>query len=161
MYRVLIDLALKEALGTTLGAPGRTHIFLDELRLVPQLVHLEDALNYGRSKRVSVVAGLQSVGQINAAYGEHVGHNILSGFGSVFAFRMNDAASRAYVSDLFGPNVESYRYQNVGNRQFDREREGRTVEQWGLMNLGVGEAVVGLASQAAPFRFRFMKDRDA
>ncbi len=161
VYRVLIDLALKEALGTTLEAPGRTHIFLDELRLVPQLVHLEDALNYGRSKRVSVVAGLQSVGQINAAYGEHVGRNILSGFGSVFAFRMNDAASRAYVSDLFGPNVESYRYQNVGNRQFDREREGRAVEQWDTMGLKVGEAVVGLASQAAPFKFRFMKDRDA
>ncbi len=161
VYRVLVDLALKEALGTTVEAPGRTHIFLDELKLVPRLAHLEDALNFGRSKRVSVVAGLQSVGQVNAAYGEHVGRDILSGFGSVFAFRMNDAASRAYVSDLFGPNVESYRYQNAGNRQLDREREGRTVEEWDLMNLRVGEAVVGLASQPTPFRFRFMRDKDA
>ncbi|WP_294440650.1 type IV secretory system conjugative DNA transfer family protein [uncultured Slackia sp.] len=161
VYRVLVDLAFKEALGNAVEATGRTHVFLDELKLVPRLQHLEDALNFGRSKRVSVVAGLQSVGQINAAYGEHVGRNILSGFGSVFAFRMNDAASRTYVSDLFGPNVESYRYQNVGNKQFDREREGRTVEQWDTMSLRVGEAVVGLASQAAPFRFRFMKDRDA
>lgn len=161
VYRVLVDLAFKESLGTTESAPGRTHVFLDELKLVPRLVHLEDALNFGRSKRVSVVAGLQSVGQINAAYGEHVGCSILSGFGSVFAFRMNDAASRAYVSGLYGANVEAYRYQNAGNRQFDREREGKTVEEWDLMNLKVGEAVVGLASQPTPFRFRFVKDKDA
>ena len=161
VYRVLVDLALKEALGTTVASPGRTHVFLDELKLVPRLQHLEDALNFGRSKRVSVVAGLQSVGQINAAYGEHVGRDILSGFGSVFAFRMNDAASRAWVSGLYGSNVQSYRYQNAGNRQFDREREGKTVEEWDLMNLKVGEAVVGLASQPTPFKFRFVKDRDA
>ncbi|MDD6032942.1 MAG: type IV secretion system DNA-binding domain-containing protein [Oscillospiraceae bacterium] len=156
VYRLLIDLALKEALG---GQPnGRVHLFLDELKLLPRLQHLEDALNFGRSKRVSVVAGLQSVSQIHAAYGEDVGQDILAGFGSVFTFRLNDASSRRYVSELYGTNLTAYRYQNAGGQQLDREREGHTVEDWDLMQLQPGHAVVGLASQELPFPFYFMRD---
>lgn len=161
IYRLLVDLALKEALSNDQGGTGSVHIFLDELKLVPQLGHLEDALNFGRSKHVSVVAGLQSVGQINAAYGPEVGHDILAGFGSIFAFHLNDEESRRYVSDLFGLNLMSYRYQNAGNGQLDREREGHTVEDWDLQMLSCGEAVVGLASQPTPFRFQFSLDPDA
>ena len=47
MYRLLVDLALKEALSTE--ANGHTHLFLDELKLLPKVTHLEDALNFGRS----------------------------------------------------------------------------------------------------------------
>lgn len=159
VYRLLIDLALKEALG---GQPnGRVHLFLDELKLLPRLQHLEDALNFGRSKRVSIAAGLQSVSQITAAYEEAVGKDILAGFGSVFAFRLNDAASRTYISDLYGKNLTAYRYQNAGNQQLDRERDGHTVEDWDLLALRPGHAVVGLASQNEPFPFFFMKDPEA
>ena len=49
MYRLLVDLALKEALSTE--ANGHTHVFLDELKLLPKVTHLEDALNFGRSKK--------------------------------------------------------------------------------------------------------------
>lgn len=156
VYRLLIDLALKEALGGR--ANGRVHLFLDELKLLPRLQHLEDSLNFGRSKRVSVVAGLQSISQITASYDEAVGKNILAGFGSVFAFRLNDTASRTYVSDLYGKNLMAYRYQNVGNQLLDRERDGHTVEDWDLLSLRPGQAVVGLASQNTPFPFFFMKD---
>ena len=156
VYRLLIDLALKEALG---GRPnGRVHLFLDELKLLPKLQHLEDALNFGRGKRISVAAGLQSVSQITAAYDEAVGKDILAGFGSVFAFRLNDAPSRAYISDLYGRNLMAYRYQNAANQQLDRERDGYTVEDWDLLSLRPGRAVVGLASQNTPFSFSFMED---
>lgn len=48
MYRLLIDLALKEALGRT-EEKGNVYLILDELKLLPKLKHLDDALNFGRS----------------------------------------------------------------------------------------------------------------
>ncbi len=156
VYKLLIDLALKEALSA--NANGRVHLFLDELKLLPNLRHLEDALNFGRSKKIGVVAGLQSVEQIFTAYGDHVGNDILAGFGSVFAFHLNDAASREYITKLYGRNLVAYRYDNPGGQPIDREREGYTVEDWDMMALGPGQAVVSLASQALPFRFYFELD---
>lgn len=156
MYRLLVDLALKEALSTE--ANGHTHLFLDELKLLPKVTHLEDALNFGRSKRVSVVAGLQSVGQIYATYGQEAGQVILGGFGSVIALNTGDYASRDYVTRLFGPNVTAYRYENGSHTPIDRERDGFSVEHWHIQQLPPGHAVVGLASQAEPFYFYFEKD---
>lgn len=156
IYRLLVDLALKEALGTL--SNGHTHIFLDELKLLPKLTHLEDALNFGRSKKVSVVAGLQSVGQIYSTYGQENGQVILGGFGSVIAMKSNDYASREYISQLFGPNVIAYRYENGSSNPIDRERDGHTVEHWHIQNLEPGHAIVGLASQITPFKFFFEKD---
>ena len=156
MYRLLVDLALKEALSTE--ANGHTHVFLDELKLLPKVTHLEDALNFGRSKQVSVVAGLQSVGQIYATYGQEAGQVILGGFGSVIALNTGDYASRDYVTRLFGPNVTAYRYENGSHTPIDRERDGFSVEHWHIQQLQPGHAVVGLVSQAEPFLFFFEKD---
>lgn len=156
IYRLLVDLALKEALST--NSNGHTHLFLDELKLLPKVTHLEDALNFGRSKKVSVVAGLQSVGQIYSTYGKETGQVILGGFGSVIALKSNDYESREYISQLFGPNVIAYRYENGSNVPIDRERDGNTVEHWHLQNLEAGHAIVGLASQSTPFFFFFEKD---
>lgn len=157
MYRLLIDLALKEALSN--HANGHTHLFLDEMKLTPKLTHLEDALNVGRSKRVSVVAGLQSVGQIYSTYGHDAGQVILGGFGSVIALNTRDWESREYVTRLFGPNIAAYRYESGSRAPIDREREGCTVEHWHIQRLAPGHAVVGLASQPDPFFFYFEKDK--
>lgn len=157
IYRLLIDLALKEALST--HSNGHTHIFLDELKLLPKITHLEDALNFGRSKRVSVIAGLQSVDQIYSTYDKETGQVILGGFGSVIAFKSNDYSSREYISRLFGPNLVAYRYENGSNTPIDRERDGRTVEHWDIQNLETGHAVISLASQSEPFSFFFERDR--
>ena len=159
IYRLLVDLALKEALSTS--SNGHTHIFLDELKLLPKVTHLEDALNFGRSKHVSVVAGLQNVGQITSTYGEETGRNILGGFGSVIAMKSNDYESREFVSKRFGPNLVAYRYENRSSSPIDRERDGMVVEHWHIQNLDTGHAVVGLASQKAPFFFYFEEDKDA
>ncbi len=157
IYRLLVDLALKEALSTS--SNGHTHVFLDELKLLPKITHLEDALNFGRSKRVSVVAGLQSVGQIYSTYGKETGQVILGGFGSVIALKSGDYESREYISKLFGPNVAAYRYENGSNLPIDRERDGQTVEHWHIQNLAPGHAIVGLASQTEPFFFFFEEDK--
>ena len=50
MYRLLIDLALKEALGRSHSA-GDVYMIIDEFKLLPKLQHIDDALNFGRSLR--------------------------------------------------------------------------------------------------------------
>ena len=156
VYRLLFDLALKEALGS--NARGHTIVYLDELRLLPQIHHLEDALNFGRSKGVSVVAGLQSVEQLDATYGSEEGRPLLGGFGSIIAFGSVDPKTMSYVSDRFGANLISYRYPDLNGQPIDRERESSVVEPWRVRFLGLGEAIVGLATQPDPFLFRFRKE---
>ncbi len=156
MYRLMVDLALKEALGE--NSNGRVHFYLDELKLLPQVSHLQDALNFGRSKHVSVVAGVQNIDQLYTSYGESIAKEILQGFGSLFAFKATDHTTRDYVSRRFGPNVASYRYHSHGNQPIDNVREGYTVEHWHQQNLDRGQAIIGLASQTQPFMFTFNKD---
>lgn len=157
IYRLLVDLALKEALSES--SNGHTHIFLDELKLLPKVTHLEDALNFGRSKKVSVVAGIQNVGQIYSIYGKELGQVILSGFGSTIALKTSDFESREYFSHLFGENLSAYRYYTDSHEPIDNVHEGRTIEHWHLQALQKpGDAIVGLASQETPFRFFFSED---
>jgi len=156
MYRLLVDLALKEAISNT--AAGRTHLLLDELKLLPKLKHLQDALNYGRSKRVSVIAGIQNVNQLYATYGEAGAGEIFEGFGTLIALKTNDHASREYVSLRFGPNKIASRHYTPSQEPIDSHWDGRTVEHWHQQTLRIGEAIIGLASQSYPFRFRFEED---
>ena len=154
IYTLLFDLALKEALGRT-ATQGNVYLIADELKLLPHLRHLEDGINFGRSLGVKILAGLQSIDQLNANYeNEAKAQNAVSGFSSVFAFHSNDYNTREYVSKLFGKNMilETFPEAN-GSRQYEK-REGFVVEDWDLVNLGVGEAIVGLPS-VPPFKYKF------
>ena len=154
IYTLLFDLALKEALGRT-ATQGNVYLIADELKLLPNLRHLEDGINFGRSLGVKILAGLQSIDQLNANYSsEAKAKNAVSGFSSVFAFQQNDFSTREYVSHLMGRNMilESYSKAS-GDMQYEK-REGYTVEDWDLTSLSVGEAIVKLPSME-PFRFKF------
>ena len=63
IYTLLFDLALKEALGRT-ASQGNVYLIVDELKLLPNLRHLEDGINFGRSLGVKILAGLQSIDQL-------------------------------------------------------------------------------------------------
>ena len=156
IYRVLIDLALKEALSR--DASGRSYFFLDELKLLPKVGHLEDALNYGRSKGVCMFAGLQNVSQIYAIYGKDRALSILGGFASLIAMHNCDAESREYVTQRFGPSLYAYSYRNPSDERIDRESSGFAVEDWDQRALELGDAIIGLASQSNPFKFHFEPD---
>lgn len=157
IYRLLVDQALKEALSRTGNENGSVYVIVDEFKLLPKLQHIDDALNFGRGMGVKVVAGIQSIDQLYEVYGEDKGAVIASGFGSLFAFHANDGASRDYISKRFGSNVVVYDYTNrQRNSVVERERNGNTVEEWDQLELGLGQAVVGLG-YSAPFLFQFEK----
>jgi type IV secretory pathway TraG/TraD family ATPase VirD4 len=151
LYSVLVDLALKEALSAS-SNNGVVYIILDELKLLPKLQHLDDAVNFGRSMGVRVLAGLQSVTQLYHLYGENKGKAIAAGFCSMLAFRPNDAITREYVMNYFGRNFvnEILVNQDVSAQR----REGHTVEDWDLNGLKLSQAVVGMDG-CPPFIFYF------
>mgnify|MGYP001059200797 FL=1 len=154
IYRLLVDQALKEALSRT-EKSGNVYFIADEFKLLPKLRHIDDALNFGRGLGVRVMAGIQSIDQLYDVYGKDKGAVIASGFGSIFAFHTNDGSSRDYITKRFGTNIIAYEYASEQkNSIVSREREGHTVEEWEQMELGLGQAVIGLGYDA-PFLFQF------
>lgn len=127
---------------------------IDEFKLLPKLQHIDDALNFGRSLGIKVIAGIQNITQLYDIYGESRGAVIASGFSNLFAFKTIDAESREYVSKVFGRNYYSMSYFNSAGDFVDENREGYSVEDWELMELGIGQAVIGLANHR-PFYFMF------
>jgi len=150
IYSLLIDLVIKESLSQ--GSSGNTYIILDEFKLVPYMKHIDDAVNFGRSFGLKIIAGLQNVSQLYQNYGEHKSRAILSGFGSMFAFRPNDNITRDFIREYFGRNIS---YEMIQTSEMVKERRnGHTAEEWEINSLRKGEAIIGLGS-TPPFRFLF------
>lgn len=157
IYSVLIDLALKETLSRSASTTkGNVYLILDELKLLPNLRHLDDGINFGRSLGLKIIAGIQSVDQLNSVYksNEAIAQNIIAGFSSVFSFRLNDAKTREHISRLHGKNAVVEQYQGLDGLLKEVRRDGFVVEDWDLSKLKTGEAVVGLP-ETEPFKFKF------
>lgn len=152
IYRILFDLVLKEALGGR-EQSGNVYLFMDELSLAPNMLHLQNGLNFGRSKNVKIIAGLQSITQLHDIYGQSRGDVIAAGFMNSFCFQTWDLSSRRFVSERFGDNYQHITYWNKGEH-FSHQREGRVVEDWDIIDLEVGEAFINLASKK-PVRFKY------
>jgi type IV secretory pathway TraG/TraD family ATPase VirD4 len=155
MYSLLVDFALKEALSPNTERKGRIFIILDELKLLPNLVHLDDAVNFGRDMGVRVIAGLQSIAQLYDQYGEYKSKAILAGFNTLFAFRPNDALSREYIKEQYGKCLITESYESPDGEKVEM-REAYNVEDWDLLKLPQGKAFVNLDSSHL-FSFYFKK----
>lgn len=155
IYSLLFDLAIKEALGRN-KSEGNVYFIADEFRLIPDLKHIDDAVNFGRSLGVKFMIGIQNVEQLYDQYGEQRARSIMSGFLTSVAFRVNDAASREYIEKLHGENrkKEIYMASVQGRGIVENVREAHVVEDWDISNLEIGEAIIGLPG-ASPFRLQF------
>ena len=155
IYSLLFDLAIKEALGRK-RSEGNVYFITDEFRLLPNLEHIDDAVNFGRSLGVKFMVGIQNVEQIYDNYGEERARSILSGFSTMFAFRVNDTKSREYIKDWFGKNIKLERYMPTVTTKglIEEKREAFVVEDWDIARLKIGEAIVGFAGEN-PFKFHF------
>ena len=152
-------MAIKEALGLgRSGAPGSVYFIFDEFALLPQLSHIADGINFGRSLGLKFVAGTQNVDQVIHAYGPEVARSILSGFGTALAFRLMDDASRTLVRQRFGANRKQITTFSPIRAQGIRQDVviGSVVEDWDLSGLTIGECVVSLPD-GPPFFFSFDK----
>lgn len=152
VYRVLYDLALKECLGQE-NCKGNVYLFCDEFRLLPNLQHISDALNFARSLGVKIFAGLQNVSQLYDLYGENKGNSLLGGFSSIYMFRSTDFLSRKYIKESQGENVGVDIYTGFNNNYIQEKRRGNTIEDWDILSLELGECIVCLPTNP-PFSFK-------
>ena len=152
MYRVLVDLFLKESLSPDYKR-GHVYLIADELSLLPSLNYFETALNFGRALNLSLICGLQSIEQLYETYGENGGNNIASAFQNCFSFRTNNEASRTYVKGLHGKNVINLQYLDSSNHPQQHIFEKNTVDDEDITTLRNGEAIVSLPGKL-PFIFR-------
>jgi len=95
IYQLLMDMAIKEALSRK-KSEGNVWFIVDEFRLIPNLQHVDDGINFGRSLGAKFIIGVQNVEQVFHAYGEELAHYILSGLLTTVAFHVNDATTQLH-----------------------------------------------------------------
>lgn len=154
VYTLMLDLAMKEVLGRS-RTEGSVYFILDEFPLVPRLNYMDNALNFGRSLGVKIIAGIQNTGQVEHVYGPALGESLMSGFGTMFAFRLFDARSRGLVATRHGRNqrLVSIMSTNSSKGIQDQVLEGNVIEDWDLTSLKVGECITSIYDKY-PFVFR-------
>jgi len=155
IYRLLIDLAIKEALCRS-KSEGNVWFIIDEFRLVPNLQHVDDGVNFGRSLGAKFVIGVQNVEQVFYSYGQALARSILSGFLTTIAFRVNDPATRQFVQELYGKNrvYEATTSAQRGKGLMEQVRDANVVEDWDVLRLGVGQSIMSMPGYP-PFLFQF------
>lgn len=155
IYSLMFDMAIKEALGRS-RSEGNVYFITDEFRLLPNLEHVDDAVNFGRSLGIRFMIGIQNVEQIYDNYGEERAHSIMSGFLTSLNFRVNDPKSREFIKEQFGKNrkVEVYSTTVQSKGMVEERRDGYVVEDWDISNLKIGQAIIGLP-EYEPFTFQF------
>lgn len=155
IYRLLLDLAIKESLCRE-KSEGNVWFVIDEFRLLPNLQHAENGVNFGRSLGAKFIIGAQNIDQIFDGYGESLARSILSGFMTTVSFRVNDSKTREFIKGLFGKNRKREAYMaSVQTRgMIEQVREANVVEDWDTANLATGQAILGIPGYL-PFLFQF------
>ena len=157
IYRILIDSAIKEALSRKVN-DGNVYFFIDEFKLLPNLQHIDDGVNFGRSLGAKFIIGIQNVSQLYESYGEYLTKSILSGFGTTLSFRVSDYESREFIKSLYGQNIKQQSLLSTINARGLQEvvQEGNVIEDEDIFNLKLGQCIFG-APECEPFIFRFPK----
>ena len=157
IYQLMLDMAIKEALSRK-KSDGNVWFIIDEFRLIPNLQHIDDGINFGRSMGAKFIIGVQNIEQVFHAYGEAQAHSILSGLLTTVAYRVNDAATRKFIQDLMGKNRKKEVFMSsVSSRGIvEQIREANVVEDWDIANMRVGEAIINTPGYE-PFLFHFDK----
>ena len=151
IYSLLFDLAIKEALCRS-KSDGNVFFVCDEFKLLPNLKHIDDAVNFGRSLGIKFMIGVQNIDQIIEIYGENMAKNIFSGFLNIFAFKVSDYSTRNYLKERSGENRKCTTYKSTTVQE--TIAMAHVVEDWDVANLKLGEAIISMNS-AEPFKFGF------
>jgi type IV secretory pathway TraG/TraD family ATPase VirD4 len=152
IYRLLLDLAIKEAIGRQ-KTEGNVWFIIDEFPLVPNLKHIDNGINFGRSQGCKFIIGLQNIPQAYHEYGESLAQSLLSGLNTVFSFRVDDSKSRDFIQNRYGNSLKKLSYTNKGILH-EVVGQHKVIEDWDISNLEIGTAIIGLPSRD-PFIFKF------
>ena len=157
IYKVMYDLAIKEALCRE-KSEGNVYFIIDEFKLLPNLYHIDDGVNFGRSLGAKFMVSIQNIQQVIDSYGREKAYSILSAFGTSVAFRVTDRATKEFIQDRYGKNRKRFSFKSVNYGQGNKEEltYSNVVEDWDLLGLKPGEAIVSVSDyDAAPMKFKF------
>ena len=146
VLRLLMDLALKEAMGRK-RTPGDVWVIIDEFSLLPNLKHIANALNFGRSLGLKIILGLQNFNQLIVSYEEAQGRSIASGCSSYFIFRVTDQKTKEFVQGIAGKHLrfEAPIVQDqLASTPSGQVKDTFIIDDWVLSNLPIGGCIVSL-----------------
>ena len=153
IYKVMIDLAIKEALCRE-RSKGNVFFVIDEFRLLPKLDFMDAGVNLGRGLGAKFIVGIQNLKQIEAIYGEAEAKSILSGFVTNINFRTTDVETREYIKSISGEQIYEYDVVSLsGGRQRDKSS---VISDEDILKLNVGEAIINIpVLDKNPIKFQF------
>ena len=157
IYKALIDLAIKESLSRD-KSEGNVFFVIDEFKLLPNLYHIDNGVNFGRSLGAKFIVAMQNIQQIIDGYGYEKAYSILSAFGTSIAFRVTDKATKEFVQNLYGMNRKRFVFKGASYSEGNKEQVtySNVIEDWDILDLKVGEAIVSVADyDSAPMKFKF------
>ncbi|MET1178593.1 type IV secretion system DNA-binding domain-containing protein [Peribacillus simplex] len=153
IYKIMFDLAIKESLCRD-KSEGNVYYVVDEFKLLPNLYHIDNGVNFGRSLGAKFILAMQNIEQISDSYGKELAHSILSGFSTLVSFRVHDKATRSYIKELYGENRREIKYLSGRYGVKDATILGNVIEDWHISQLGIGEAIISLPGYP-PVKFQF------
>ena len=157
IYKALIDLAIKESLSRD-KSEGNVFFVIDEFKLLPNLYHIDNGVNFGRSLGAKFIVAMQNIQQIIDGYGYEKAYSILSAFGTSIAFRVTDKATKEFVQNLYGMNRKRFVFKGTSYSEGNKEQVtySNVIEDWDILDLKVGEAIISVADyDSAPMKFKF------
>lgn len=159
IYKALIDLAIKESLSRD-KSDGNVFFIIDEFNLLPNLYHIDNGLNFGRSLGAKFVVAMQNIQQVIYGYGHEKAYSILSAFGTSIAFHVTDKATKEFIQNLYGQNRKRFVFKGLSYSEGDKEQVtySNVVEDWDILSLRPGEAIISISDpeyDSAPVKFKF------
>lgn len=115
--RPILSLWLDAVADTILSLPEnrerRIWIFLDELQALQELPSLQPLMTEGAKYGANVIAGVQNMGQIRAAFGRDRAEVLLSMFQSKLMFRLPEPDTAKWCQNAIGDAIVEHIHESI------------------------------------------------
>jgi type IV secretory pathway TraG/TraD family ATPase VirD4 len=147
----ITELAMNQLLDIGIDPKRRVWFVIDELPSLGKIPILLSLMAEGRKYGACILAGLQSLNQLYAIYGQYNGSSIFGQFGTSFFFRNMEATITKMVSSICGMETVTRQQKNTsfGANEFrdgvsysEHQQTKSLVDTEDLANLATGECYV-------------------
>lgn len=130
MIACAVDVAGRSVLSLPPDQNRRVIFALDELPLLGKIQSIIDLATNGRKHGAMIFAGLQTVAQVQAAYGRETAQTLLSCLGSWLVLRVADAETAEYMSRYLGEEEKTRIVKSGGESSQGMQVSGSKSENW-------------------------------
>ena len=124
----------------------RIYFYLDKFPvLMNDLSYIFDIVQCGRSLNVRVIAGIQNIPQLYAAYGKDKGNALLSGFVTTLIMNPNDAETLHILSERSGKELVHVQSMGLARNSYHTETmHMNIIPEDEISMLDTGETIVSI-----------------